>query len=122
MPLVFGTLAITTSSISLSAERINKVDLSKTGSVGEINEESITYNDNTALLAYHYEPTDEPYSLGVCLKDSDVEPSWWDLANIFDSDDYIAGLQLCLMDVEGNVVCPNPIGDMRCDDEHYQEI
>ena len=26
------------------------------------------------------------------------------------------------MDVEGNVVCPNPIGDMRCDDEHYQEI
>ena len=119
MPLVFGTLAITTSSISLSAEKINKITLSKTDSVGEVNEDSITYNDNTALLAYHYEPTDTPYLLGVCLKDSQVEPSWWSLANIFDSDDYIAGLQLCLIDSEGNEVCPNAIGDMRCDDEHY---
>lgn len=54
MPLVFGTLAITASSINLSAEKINKITLSKTEAVGEVNENSITYNDNIPLLAYHY--------------------------------------------------------------------
>ena len=122
MPLVFGTLAITASSINLSAEKINKITLSKTEAAGEVNENSITYNDNIPLLAYHYEPTDTPYKLYVCLKDSNAEPSWWNLANIFDSDDYIAGLQLSLIDINGKEVYPNSIGDMRCDDEHYYEI
>ena len=26
------------------------------------------------------------------------------------------------MDEDGHEVCPNSIGDMRCDDEHYKEI
>jgi len=56
------------------------------------------------------------------MKDSDAEPSWWNLANIFDSDDYIAGLQLSLIDIDGKEVFPNSLGDMRCDDEHYYEI
>ena len=96
--------------------------MNKTESVGNVDEESITYIDNTAQLAYHYEETDKPYILALCMKDSNVEPVWWSLANIFDSDDYISGMQLCLMDDKGNQVCPNAIGDMRCDDEHYQEI
>ena len=64
--------------------------MNKTESVGNVDEESITYIDNTAQLAYHYEETDKPYKLALCMKDSNVEPVWWSLANIFDSDDYIS--------------------------------